>query len=66
MCHHLGFLQENVAPLVGAWIEINSILKRRRIKVVAPLVGAWIEIEVNSISANASFVAPLVGAWIEI
>ena len=32
-----------VAPLVGAWIEI-SIVKRRKINVVvAPLVGAWIE-----------------------
>ena len=36
---------ENVAPLVGAWIEIkrdNSTLLPRAD--VAPLVGAWIEI----------------------
>ena len=38
-----------VAPLVGAWIEINSILKRRRNKRVAPLVGAWIEIAMQMI-----------------
>ena len=35
----------NVAPLVGAWIEIpEDIAKRIKQKSVAPLVGAWIEI----------------------
>ena len=33
-----------VAPLVGAWIEIfSAVVKTRRLN-VAPLVGAWIEI----------------------
>ena len=37
------FRKQNVAPLVGAWIEIS---KERRVSfdsIVAPLVGAWIE-----------------------
>ena len=34
-----------VAPLVGAWIEIGFVLQELKILVsVAPLVGAWIEI----------------------
>ena len=33
-----------VAPLVGAWIEIQKQVTRCREKEVAPLVGAWIEI----------------------
>ena len=39
----------NVAPLVGAWIEITGHSdKHPRIK-VAPLVGAWIEIAEGSL-----------------
>ena len=33
-----------VAPLVGAWIEMNLINKNKLQIKVAPLVGAWIEI----------------------
>ncbi len=33
-----------VAPLVGAWIEIQGLDIRMMTKEVAPLVGAWIEI----------------------
>ena len=33
-----------VAPLVGAWIEIDKVFVRIYQKTVAPLVGAWIEI----------------------
>ena len=41
-----------VAPLVGAWIEINIYKKNLRKQVaVAPLVGAWIEI--TGVSDNA-------------
>ena len=32
-----------VAPLVGAWIEMQVCGNVKRIQVVAPLVGAWIE-----------------------
>ena len=33
-----------VAPLVGAWIEIFLLTSEIKRKIVAPLVGAWIEI----------------------
>ena len=33
-----------VAPLVGAWIEIELEKANGLIEEVAPLVGAWIEI----------------------
>ena len=33
-----------VAPLVGAWIEIDPTLIKPKRRFVAPLVGAWIEI----------------------
>ena len=36
----------NVAPLVGAWIEITLNLTLKFWPVVAPLVGAWIEITI--------------------
>ena len=35
----------DVAPLVGAWIEIDFSFCRYNREVVAPLVGAWIEIK---------------------
>ena len=34
-----------VAPLVGAWIEINFVHYAGEEIYVAPLVGAWIEID---------------------
>ena len=33
-----------VAPLVGAWIEMELLENYSKTKKVAPLVGAWIEI----------------------
>ena len=33
-----------VAPLVGAWIEIEEPEYERLCNMVAPLVGTWIEI----------------------
>ena len=55
-----------VAPLVGAWIEISQFLYRATPIAVAPLVGAWIEIFLQECSMLMQSVAPLVGAWIEI
>ena len=55
-----------VAPLVGAWIEINELGVVHAKAAVAPLVGAWIEILNNSHAIDSDTVAPLVGAWIEI
>ena len=56
----------HVAPLVGAWIEINTDITSLTGKNVAPLVGAWIEILNGKIYYRENSVAPLVGAWIEI
>ena len=55
-----------VAPLVGAWIEIDLLASALLSASVAPLVGAWIEIIALLVSHTARVVAPLVGAWIEI
>ena len=58
--------QVDVAPLVGAWIEIIYPLFLADIHCVAPLVGAWIEIYGVYTRKDLRTVAPLVGAWIEI
>ena len=55
-----------VAPHVGAWIEMTIQITLYIIKEVAPHVGAWIEIWRNSPGADNGRVAPHVGAWIEI
>ncbi|WP_407842964.1 hypothetical protein [Bacillus mycoides] len=55
-----------VAPLVGAWIEIRKLTSPASCVVVAPLVGAGIEILLASGSATGGNVAPLIGAGIEI
>ena len=56
----------DVAPLVGAWIEIYEIAKQLEIYVSLP---SW-ERGLKLISALQEYdqrtVAPLVGAWIEI
>ena len=36
-----------VAPLAGAWIEIDSDREYIGMFVVAPLAGAWIEISIR-------------------
>ena len=36
-----------VAPLVGAWIEMLFLDTYALFDIVAPLVGAWIEITVS-------------------
>ena len=54
-----------VAPLVGAWIEIDVLELNLAVADVAPLVGAWIEIITPFKISSAMPVAPLVGAWIE-
>ena len=55
-----------VAPLVGAWIEIDTPQTPSMPVNVAPLVGAWIEIGKKGRGRHYHKVAPLVGAWIEI
>ena len=41
-----------VAPLVGAWIEMDWKSGKSMPKTVAPLVGAWIEIRENEPCCN--------------
>ena len=42
--HYQMLLNDAVAPLAGAWIEITFCNPRIAAIVVAPLAGAWIEI----------------------
>ena len=55
-----------VAPLAGAWIEMDGILQHTERSLVAPLAGAWIEIDHRKRCFWRYCVAPLAGAWIEI
>ena len=55
-----------VAPLAGAWVEIQVPWKRILICLVAPLAGAWVEILGASKKIVEKYVAPLAGAWVEI
>ena len=55
-----------VAPLAGAWIEINILVAFIVSNIVAPLAGAWIEISRSEKEICPLRVAPLAGAWIEI
>ena len=56
----------SVAPLAGAWIEIDMLFPSVIEDFVAPLAGAWIEIIHKLVNAAQKVVAPLAGAWIEI
>ena len=44
----------SVAPLVGAWIEINASKTGYVLENVAPLVGAWIEIDADIAAFHGS------------
>ena len=59
------FRKNNVAPLVGAWIERSDKCSLSGDIEVAPLVGAWIESCLFFLKVHTGVVAPLVGAWIE-
>ena len=50
-----------VAPLVGAWIEIQSDFESAQRIEVAPLVGAWIEISIPF--AGPFHFAPSLLSW---
>ena len=56
----------SVAPLAGAWIEMNMTRSLFIQWIVAPLAGAWIEIATIKPIRLLRMVAPLAGAWIEI
>ena len=55
-----------VAPLAGAWLEIQVVKDNWLPVLVAPLAGAWIEIIGFELHPEHEKVAPLAGAWIEI
>ena len=55
----------DVAPHVGAWIEIYILYRHYYLLNVAPHVGAWIEITKLADEWEATDVAPQVGAWKE-
>ena len=46
-------MHKEVAPLVGAWIEIACFSRCRIAFFVAPLVGAWIEITKRCRNTNS-------------
>ncbi len=48
-------MEERVAPLAGAWIEIFRNISRQKQKTVAPLAGAWIEILVWVASGSSPY-----------
>ena len=60
-----AYLNGEVAPYVGAWIETRVSIFFRCGKHVAPYVGAWSETSVYGHVRNTEHVAPYVGAWIE-
>ena len=66
MCKLTSVCVNDVAPLAGAWIEINQSKMRLMMLLVAPLAGAWIEIPTHATNTQYIVVAPLAGAWIEI
>ena len=60
--HTSPLLEESaaVAPLAGAWIEINNVHPLTSVTTaVAPLAGAWIEIQRLSEALRASLSLPL-------
>ena len=64
--HHFHLYTTYVAPLAGAWIEMDLPQLLSKIACVAPLAGAWIEIKTSITKLLNLPVAPLAGAWIEI
>ena len=58
-------LRTEVAPLVGAWVEILESEPDNQYDPVAPLVGAWVEIRKPTVIISFFAVAPLVGACVE-
>ena len=57
---------DEVAPHMGAWIEIIYNDNNYYCNKVAPHMGAWIEIIIQLILQARFLVAPHTGAWIEI
>ena len=58
-------MEDIVAPLVGAWIEIKGIHCIDIFPFAAPLVGAWIEISSRPQARRCLQVALLKGAGLK-
>ena len=56
----------NVAPHVGAGVEIRTKIKKTLDNLVAPHVGAGVEIDPDRLCSDGLQVAPHVGAGVEI
>ena len=65
-CNGFFIFCDDVAPHMGAWIEIINDWISSRTDLVAPHMGAWIEIGIALIRSVRCAVAPHMGAWIEI
>ena len=57
---------QGVAPLVGAWIEISSILACFSLSSSHPSWVRGLKLSKYGVLTTEFQVAPLVGAWIEI
>ena len=56
---------KDVAPLVGAWIEIRACCSTSSAIVSLPLWERGLKSIIAATAATTAKVAPLVGAWIE-
>ena len=61
-----GSALRQVAPYMGAWIEMTYTAVTISPADVAPYMGAWIEINMRVSFYYFKGVAPYMGAWIEI
>ena len=59
------WLQLEVAPFTGAWIETDGVDDVTAWLKVAPFTGAWIETLSAAQRQPTRQVAPFTGAWIE-
>ena len=66
MIHSVNKQQTSVAPLVGAWIEIETVSRIQRFLLSLPSWERGLKFYEPNISPVSIIVAPLVGAWIEI
>ena len=52
-------------PLLGEWVEINSIMAVLGLEVSLPLLGEWVEIHRHRRIYKLSSSLPLLGEWVE-
>ncbi len=63
--NHYDNRNNQVAPYMGAWIEIVQGSTSTTACRVAPYMGAWIEMIFQPSPQPSACVAPYMGAWIE-